>query len=769
MSISIDQKRKILQEYDRRRIKGDSNPLNTVKQLISQGLNISLNDFSYILYDLLRSPDHRSNSQSMFNFIGHFFEDKENLRVLDTLGGLTSLSLSLSKKFPGNEYSLFMLNSEEYNLVNELSKSDDLQPRMFQWDYFMRENDVYDIVIGNLPWGRGFLEVPEEAYADPDYHTGLKWDSFLTFKALKKLDNKGTSFLIVRNNFFVSDQKRRLLDFLKPLGLRIRASLYIPKIFEHSYISGNLLVIDKGETNDLFIGELQDDIENSKVLFKNLISEKQGRFHHYGYLVNIEEYRSFNSLVLSDALEKKYSSIGLRRYNIGDISSVSIYKPSGEVNDEEGRNSIYVHHFANNMVLSRPPDSDANNGKYIRIKLDDKYAIAEFLADFLNSSAGSKFKDSWANYGSNLGRISPIGVRNGLIFLPQIDKQIEVLETNTKLRGINTELSELEQRLWDNPHNSSKILGKLKKYLGRDEFVEWLETLPFPLSSILWEYQASKDNRQKVEQLLHFFEAFSEFNAVLLLSAIYSNEDILDLIKKKAGDKITEFAESLLVPTFNSWNILNQRINKTIRDIIDGEDNSKRQQLFRALGGANDEFIKMITSKDLFQILRDASKIRNDRGHEGIHTKQEDDRHLAELSSKLTALRSIISLNYERLMLFDVVRSMDYKDGVFDYLVRELRGTRTRFIEVNKEITHPLEKGKLYYTYDGEKRAIELLPFLSFGDEPTGTESACYFFNRVDGENVKYVSYHFKEGPEKFSNNLNEIKQMLSSLFNNKN
>lgn len=57
----------------------------------------------------------------------------------------------------------------------------------------------------------------------------------------------------------------------------------------------------------------------------------------------------------------------------------------------------------------------------------------------------------------------------------------------------------------------------------REGFESWLETLPFPLASILWRYEAAGNAEQKIEHLFHAFEAVAQFLGTLIASAFHSN------------------------------------------------------------------------------------------------------------------------------------------------------------------------------------------------------------------------------------------------------
>ena len=61
--------------------------------------------------------------------------------------------------------------------------------------------------------------------------------------------------------------------------------------------------------------------------------------------------------------------------------------------------------------------------------------------------------------------------------------------------------------------------------------------------------------------------------------------------------------------------------------------------------------------------------------------------------------------------------------------------------------TEALDTTRLYMLNDANLRALELVPFIRVIAGNTG-QDACYFYNRLEGAEVRWVSYHFHADPE---------------------
>lgn len=84
----------------------------------------------------------------------------------------------------------------------------------------------------------------------------------------------------------------------------------------------------------------------------------------------------------------------------------------------------------------------------------------------------------------------------------------------------------------ERPGSAQEVLDALEParvYRSAAEgLVPWADTLPFPLASVLWHYEAEPDEGPRVEYLLKFFEALAQFTATVLLSACIADRGLFE-------------------------------------------------------------------------------------------------------------------------------------------------------------------------------------------------------------------------------------------------
>lgn len=84
---------------------------------------------------------------------------------------------------------------------------------------------------------------------------------------------------------------------------------------------------------------------------------------------------------------------------------------------------------------------------------------------------------------------------------------------------------------------------------------------------------------------------------------------------------------------------------------------------------------------------------------------------------------------------------------IFDLTATILKGPNSAFRRQQLQLTEALDTNLLYLVYDGSRSALELAPFIRLLTGTTG-QDACYFYNRMEGTAVRWVSYHYHRDPE---------------------
>jgi hypothetical protein len=305
-------------------------------------------------------------------------------------------------------------------------------------------------------------------------------------------------------------------------------------------------------------------------------------------------------------------------------------------------------------------------------------------------------------------------------------------------------------------------------------FEKWTEALPFPLASILWRYHADAGANLKVDHLLYFFEALAQFATIVMLSALHSDRQLFkDKRSSWFRDDVQQSRRSqgLKQATFGYWVIIGNRLAKFTRDMLKTHKD-RCLELYRT---ENADLIASLTSEDLYAILWRAKDHRNDwRGHCGMASEEEESRRLEILEWELANVEELLICHssspdgfifhsrFEDSLLV-TPRQSEYDGRVYDYEVDLLQGSRMIFRQIHVHSLDPMEKGKIYLLEPDVRRPLEIIPFFRIKPSPRMDEKACYFYNRVEKDGVRWISYHFADVVEKVERD-EEVMQILAEL-----
>jgi hypothetical protein len=300
---------------------------------------------------------------------------------------------------------------------------------------------------------------------------------------------------------------------------------------------------------------------------------------------------------------------------------------------------------------------------------------------------------------------------------------------------------------------------KIKEYKKIE--LQLIDALPFPLASILWAYKADINLEHKVDRLFHFFEALSQFISIILLSGFATDKQFFSNECRFRSDLELKWYKR---PTFSSWNQNGMWLAKSIRRIMD--DKKKIKILRDLFGNPSSDFFEAISNKKLFKILEVVREYRNVwKGHGGIVSVKETKKRLTVLEDQIIIITDILSKIFDKLLLIFPLIS-EYIKKIHHSRVKIIMGTRRPFRETVIKTKTAMEKGMLHIISERQITPIELLPLIRLMESPKTEQVACYFYNRYDKDNVRWISYHFETESEIY-NTINEIKPLFD-LFKEK-
>jgi len=216
-------------------------------------------------------------------------------------------------------------------------------------------------------------------------------------------------------------------------------------------------------------------------------------------------------------------------------------------------------------------------------------------------------------------------------------------------------------------------------------------------------------------------------------------------------------------PSWGHWLVLGKRIAKETRRMLSRED---RELCLNLYGKPTASFVNMITSKKVYALLDEVRQYRNNWiGHGGPVDSKEWSNRLMLCDSILSNIQNTIADNFDMCMLLSPEQGF-YQNGIFDFEAKILKGSRTVFKKERVKTITPMDKNKLYITHEDQIHPLELLPFLRLHWSPHKERNTCYFYNRLEKDGIRWISYYLVPDSEIITYDNEGVFKALSLLAN---
>jgi N-6 DNA Methylase len=691
-------------------------------------------------------------TEAMADFISAVIGPNQGARLLDPWAGSGVLLAAVATASGAGSCRGFMTQSVLRSLAQQLlpdatwEVGDPLSGLAALQDGPSR----FDLVVSNPPFG--LRPSSSMTPADSDRRIAkFTMDQRLVLASATLLSDEGRAFFVLPDTFLLKPGSgpRALLQ---EHGLHIWSVISLPASWNsNTSIPLNLVEIRPRPVDEIFLAKASPDSPNAALL-KNLGDHRRGKVAEVGSLVAPDALTTWDAFETALSFETAARSFG--GAVVAELSSVVVEKYRGNrVPDggfEDRPNAVFVPTLGTSPAVTSRSALIIKPHNYIQLTLDPTRADADYVAQYLSTPLGHLTRKTAYTGVIPTASLSTIGAAP--IVLPPIEEQIHMVGLQRRIGELQSQLAAAERDLWRSKDGAKVVSRALHAFHQEDTLETWLPRLPYPLSSILWNYQATLDPRRQTEILLAFFEATAEFVSTILLSGLRSNASIYEQLKRGSLSEIegTRWRDA----TLGFWIVTGMNLAKTVRRMLSDEERLVCLDLFRCSG----TWLDAMASKDLFAVVQRVGELRNAwKGHGGIESDQETAQRLERLQSELTALLTPLTLAFEDLTLVRP-KTMQYDGQVYSVVAEDLIGSAVPFRETTFQTITPMKTGGLYILEREGRDGLRLLPFVRMrAGIPAAT--ACYFYSRLGKDGARFVSYH-----QALESELTEQDRDLSAL-----
>lgn len=667
--------------------------------------------------------------------------------LLDPFAGYGGIVLPCVERKRNLTVSALCQTEEQVAFIQSLNNSPEQMLKVIPTDTLEYEPaNTYDVIC-SFPVIGGANEERSHGTA-----TGVKkirgtLSRHTMLAASRFLNKEGRAIFIVPRSFGKgndSDIWSVLADF----------GLYLDSVIEWGELTLNRLsiplefvVFGRQPVSKVFVAQFASDKAVNETIIENWIKRKAGESPELGRLVDSSSPTSISQITTTENMEKLAREWGCTTVTL-DAAAKRIFRMPPKEEENSGANRLFIPLIGHSNVVISQDEFTLKPQNYVGVDLDEERATNQFIAQFLNTELGRNSRETLKS-GTFIPKLTNQGVGKIRMVLPSRDQQLEMIRIQSLISNKRAELKLLEHSLWQNPEAIPGIAEQLADPAESQSFENWLETLPFPIASVLWTYHVAADDSKRVQHLLHVFEALAEFLAIFLLSGFAQDEAVYKQHCDQWIDrKDPKFHKRFEKSSFGSWSLLASKLASVVRKTLNAQDDSN-EKLKSLFGNPSQSFFEVILQKDIFTLLNTVSAKRNDwLGHTGFVSDAEYYRRRVLLEADLAKLRQLIS-NHLNKAHFLLPLTSRFSKGTYHYNAKLLRGSRAAFRSIEVQTRMPMEENQIHFVYEGQHIPLPMLPLIRMYASPSNEQTACYFFNRCtdDGEQ-KFVSYHFSTESE---------------------
>jgi len=555
-------------------------------------------------------------------------------------------------------------------------------------------------------------------------------------------DNGYCVFTFAKN--ITSTTALKWLSELESKGLYCNAIIDLPigTYAPLSMIDSEIVIFSKRRSEEIFTGLIEEEHFVKDIIANFINKRSSASSSKLGVYVkgDVKCYSDY----LKDLRIRNKSKTLAKTYNgrIVTISQIGEVKAPNKNNEfENSESAIYVPRLGNSPVVTNISDFHIKPQNYFQVVVNSEVILPRFLAFFLNTEDGVTLRQL-SYKGNTIKAFNTRTLGEMVIPCPSIALQSEYLKTYEELEGLSIQVETLKYKLIKTPASYKNIRAEMRDINNTgDKFVQWIESLPYPIATILKRYSESDDVEKKQETLFYFFEAYAIFEATVLSAVL--NKKLVD--SSSLGNVNPSFFEKA---SFGNWVIMDRSFSNLFLKLINSTKEEDKKAVLGCFKTSDENLIKLLCNKNICNILESVSKNRNLwKGHSGITSDALYKEHVDILDSDLRKLQKNIKDLYERVRLIRPV-SLEFTDGIFYNKVEILTGSNPIFEKHTIESLVPLDTKKLYLQMIDTEDMVELPPYFILKNSPVEAKNACYFYNRVESGSTRYVSYHYEGIPE---------------------
>ena len=324
---------------------------------------------------------------------------------------------------------------------------------------------------------------------------------------------------------------------------------------------------------------------------------------------------------------------------------------------------------------------------------------------------------------------------------------------NEKINKIARLFSKIQNNCNNHPFDDEIIKKELAKFEIFDNFLWLMDQMPWPLARIYAIYNRNQSKNfdiKKFDLIESFYLELAMINISILLWAMRTDDSFYKIHKNTIKSSLLNAKAIWFWDLINLWRTL----SKILRKELNEKKNDKfLMNLFQI---SNLDFIEWITKKEIYNNIQELSMMRNKiKGH-SWNISESYYKNLQKECEKLF-YDLIEHLTYFNQIQLISGTNFNESNWIFTWDIVFLNWYIFPYLKNNYSLSKILSKGKIYYIEKWSINPVELSDMIKFDNSNSEDHYISYFYNRVEWEKVRYVTYESQSWDKYFD--LSEIKE----------
>jgi len=681
-------------------------------------------------------------------FIAQFIGENKFNRVLDPACGIGYLLSRVISNCGAKEIHGIEINPKIYSTAKKLHKNFNIQNS--DSCFADLSDNEYDLIISELPLGLRVSPFTSDwlDFKITDVSYGIMANS------LKHLSAKGTAIFSCLESIFWTTNGLKFIQSLRENGYYVNAVFKQQDSRLNTIVPTCLIKITKEQSETIFVAQCSHDINANKNIISNYKHKvSNDRIPENGIIITHDFYRGFDALRATTKLAKIAKNRGYNLHNYQDVVvTQKVYDLKDKDKIEILPNSIFFNMIFPNKIYLSVEDIDRKTGKICNVQFKEEIIKASTLqALYCRDILDSLF--SQVAYGNTHKNIAINNLDKMKIIVPD---KIQAIEAEQFLRKVNDAKSQLEdlESIVRNDFLKSKNEITILDNFGN--FESWIETLPFPLATLLKKYSVEDNLDKQSKILIEFFENLAAFVGIIHLSARWSDLEGESELKVTLNSQLGKNKLSFNNATFGLWKTIIETISSNSEKMYKEEDT--KSIITQKYCTTNIGVLQFLFGKSCRRIISKSNTYRNDKDH----NRKTGMELLESLSGLVDEFRKEIGRSLSNYELISPVGGL-FEKGLFKCNTRILNGHSTIWASKNYMTITPLESNQLYLHSKFDNMSLKLLPLIALRSTPSSDKNAVYMHNQIRNEQQLLVAHHLNDD-KILEESLSQVKFVISEF-----